>query len=210
MAKAAAVEPGGDTRERILVAALDAFTEKGYDGATTREIASRAGVNLGLLQYYFGGKQKLWQAAVDLAFSELKGGLQAVLQDPAVANERERTALLIRNFVTFVARKPQFVHLMHEEGKRRGPRMRWLVDRHVKPIYETVEELISRGQIRGFLPAGIPPVHYHYILVGAISFIFHQAEECRRLTGVDPMDESVVEEHARAIEHLLLGPPTEP
>ena len=63
MARAATLETGSDTRERILVAALQAFAEKGYDGATTREIASRAGVNLGLLQYHFGGKPKLWQAA---------------------------------------------------------------------------------------------------------------------------------------------------
>ena len=48
-ATAAATTAGSDTRERILRAALEAFAEKGFDGATTREIAARAGVNLGLL-----------------------------------------------------------------------------------------------------------------------------------------------------------------
>jgi TetR/AcrR family transcriptional regulator len=204
----AAIESGGDTRERILVAALEAFTEKGFDGASTRDIAARAGVNLGLLQYYFGGKLKLWQAAVDRAFVELENGVESVLEDPTVANERDRSALLIRNFVRFVARHSEFVHLMHEEGKRRGPRMRWLVDRHVKPIYEAVSELMNRGRESGVLRSGISQVHFHYILVGAVTFIFHQAEECKRLTGIDPRLDSVVEEHASAIEQLLLGTPT--
>ncbi len=42
MARAAAAEAGTDTRERILRAALEAFSEKGLDGATTREIAADA------------------------------------------------------------------------------------------------------------------------------------------------------------------------
>jgi AcrR family transcriptional regulator len=48
--------PGaGGARERILAAALEVFAEQGFDGARTRDIAERAGANLGLLTYYFGG-----------------------------------------------------------------------------------------------------------------------------------------------------------
>ena len=38
-------------RERILLAALQVFAEQGFDGARTRDIADRAGANLGLIQY---------------------------------------------------------------------------------------------------------------------------------------------------------------
>ena len=37
------------TRERILAAALEVFAERGFDGARTRDIAERAGANLGLI-----------------------------------------------------------------------------------------------------------------------------------------------------------------
>jgi AcrR family transcriptional regulator len=197
---------GGETRERILAAALEAFAEKGFDGASTREIATRAGVNPGLLAYYFGGKLRLWQSAVDRAFGELRGALDAVMGDPGVARDRERTRAMIRAYVRFVARHPEFVRLMHEEGKRRGPRMRWIVDRHVRPLYAAFETLIRRSQAAGFLPAEIDPIHFFYILAGSVGLIFHQAEECKRLAGIDPAEEAAVEAHARAVEHVLVGP----
>jgi AcrR family transcriptional regulator len=205
VAKAAPKVDGADTRLRIVVAALRAFTEQGFDGASVRDIAARAGVNHGLIQYHFGGKKRLWQAAVDQAFARLREAMETVIGDPAVTDERERLGLLIRNYVRFVAGNPEFVLLMHEEGKRRGPRMRWLVDRHVKPLYELVSSLFERARERGFLPPSLSPVHFHYILAGSVGLIFHQAEECRRLTGVDPFDEDVVEEHARAVEYFLMG-----
>jgi AcrR family transcriptional regulator len=208
MSPAATLPAGRETRERILAAALAAFAEQGFDGATTRDIAARADVTLGLLQYHFGGKPKLWRAAVERAFAELRGGLEAILADPGPADERERMQLLIRGHVRFVARNPEFVRLMHDEGKRRGPRMRWMVDRHVKPLYAALMPLIQRSQEVGLLPAGIAPIHFVYILAGAVGVIFHQAEECKRLAGVDPSDPSVAEAHARAVEHLFLGAPS--
>lgn len=209
MARAAAAVAGSDTRERILRAALGSFAEDGFDGATTREIAARAGAPLGLLRYYFGGKAKLWRAAVERAFGEMRSGLEAILEDPSPADERERVRRLIRAHVQFSARNPEFIRLMHEEGKRRGARMRWLVDHHVKPLYEALVPLIQRAQGAGFLPADVAPVHLVYILIGAVDVIFHQAEECKRLSGVDPADPAAVEAHARAVEHVLLGPPNE-
>ncbi len=209
VARAAVAEAGSDSRERILRAALEAFSERGFDGATMREIAARASVPLGLLQYHFGGKSKLWRAAVDRAFAELRAGLEAVLEDPGPADERERMRLLIRGHVQFVARNPAFVRLMHEEGKRRGPRMRWMVDRHVKPLYAALLPLIERAQTSGLLPAGIAPIHFVYILAGAVGVIFHQAEECKRLAGIDPTTPEAAEAHARAVEHLFLGPANE-
>ncbi len=204
-ARAAAVDPGSDARERILRAALQAFSENGFDGARTRDIAARAGVPLGLLQYHFGSKALLWRAAVDRAFAELRVGLDAILADPEPADERERLRLLIRAHVQFVARNPEFVRLMHEEGKRRGPRMRWLVDRHVKPMHEALVPLFEGFQERGLLPPGIAAIHFVYILAGAVGVIFHQAEECKRVAGVDPADPEAAAAHARAVEHLFLG-----
>jgi TetR/AcrR family transcriptional regulator len=205
MARAAEAEGNLETRELILRAALRAFAERGFDGATAREIASDAGVNHGLIRYYFGDKLKLWKGAVDLAFAELGARLDGILHDETVGDDRRRMGLLIRGFVHYVGRNPEFVRLMHDEGKRPGPRMRWLVDRHVKPIYETVTAVSERFRGNRLQRIEIPPIHLHYILAGSVSLIFHQAAECKRLSGQDPFDEEFIEEHARIVEALLLG-----
>jgi TetR/AcrR family transcriptional regulator len=203
-----------EVRERILDAAQLAFAENGFDGATTRQIASRANVPLGLLRYYFGDKLKLWQAAVDETFDEVRQGLDVVFSPPEGGPGADRIAdpvapirAGIRAHVRYVAEHPEFVRLMHEEGKRRGPRMRWLVDRHVKPLFERLLPVIAHLQEIGRLPKDIAPLHFGYALIGAIDVIFHQAEECRRVTGVDPNDPGVIEAHSRAVEYMLLGSP---
>jgi len=206
MAAAAELEAGGETRERILRAALGDFSANGFDGARTREIAARAGVPLGLLRYHFGDKARLWRAAVDRAFLDLRGGLEAILADPLPADSRERLRRLIRAHVRFVADNPEFVRLMHDEGKRGGQRMRWMVDRHVKPLFSALTPVVESVQASGVLPSRIDPVHFIYALAGAAGVIFHQAEECKRVAGIDPTDPAAVEAHASAVEHLFLGP----
>jgi TetR/AcrR family transcriptional regulator, regulator of cefoperazone and chloramphenicol sensitivity len=56
---------GEDTRRRILQTAIDVFAALGYEGASTRVLAERAGVNLPAIQYYFGSKEGLYRAAID-------------------------------------------------------------------------------------------------------------------------------------------------
>lgn len=57
---------GSDSRERILAAAVDEFGEHGYDGATVRSIAGRAGVDSALVHHYFGTKADLFAEAVGI------------------------------------------------------------------------------------------------------------------------------------------------
>lgn len=54
-----------NTREKIIRATVELVSEKGYRGATTREIASRAGVNEVTLFRHFGNKKGIVEAAVD-------------------------------------------------------------------------------------------------------------------------------------------------
>ncbi len=194
-----------DTKERILEAALEAFAERGFEGATTRDIAGRADVNLGLIKYYFGDKLSLWKAAVDRAFAGLFAELGPALEEAGELTDAERLELLLRRATRYVGRHPEFVRLMNDEGKRKGSRMRWLVDRHVKPMYDAVEVLLLRARGRGVYPAHIEPVHFHYAVIGALGLFFHAAEEVRRLTGVDPTDESAIEAHADTLV-FLFGP----
>ncbi|HEV2236204.1 MAG TPA: TetR/AcrR family transcriptional regulator [Ktedonobacterales bacterium] len=70
MARRAAL-PGVDRRQQILEAALDIFAENGFEGATTKEIASRADVTQGLIYFYFPSKEDLFFAAFDYQAAQL-------------------------------------------------------------------------------------------------------------------------------------------
>jgi AcrR family transcriptional regulator len=195
-------EEDGSTRERLLDVALQAFAELGYDGASTRAIAARAGVNQGLIPYYFGTKETLWREAVDRAFAELRAVFAAVQAEPV--EDAQRVELLIRRFVDFVARRPEFARLMTEEGKRDGPRMRWIVDRHVRPLFEAIQALARGNRVLARLASGPGAPILHYILVGAATQLFHQGPEFRRLTGLDPAAPALIRAHADALVALFV------
>lgn len=209
MSRSAASPHKGDdlpTRERMLDVALEAFSEQGYDGASTRSIAARAGVNQGMIPYYFGSKEALWREAVDRAFAELRGELDPLLEGEA-GDDRRRAERMIRSLVGFVARRPAFVRLMSDEGKRNGPRMRWIVDRHVRPLFEATRRVGMPAARKGGTGGGVDPLHLYYILVGAATQIFHQGPECKRLTGKDPTDPEVARAHADALVALFAPAP---
>ena len=76
MSTVASRPAGLETRRAILDAALDLFSERSFDGASTRAIAELAGVTQPLLNYHFAGKEELWRAAVDDLFERFRTSMQ--------------------------------------------------------------------------------------------------------------------------------------
>ncbi|MCY0387475.1 CerR family C-terminal domain-containing protein [Robbsia sp. Bb-Pol-6] len=70
---------GGETRQRIIDAAIGVFGERGFDAATTREIAQRAEVNPPALQYYFENKEGLYRACVEHLVTESSARFDPVI-----------------------------------------------------------------------------------------------------------------------------------
>ena len=61
-------QPGGNTKKRLIKAALRVFTEKGFAGASTREIVEASGVTKPTLYYYFGSKDNLYRSLLKESF----------------------------------------------------------------------------------------------------------------------------------------------
>jgi AcrR family transcriptional regulator len=85
---------GEDTRAALLAAAREVFAEQGYQGATVRAIAARAGVDAAMVNHWFGGKQGLFAAIMELPFDPLDLLEHILVGDPEALAER-----LIRTFV---------------------------------------------------------------------------------------------------------------
>jgi AcrR family transcriptional regulator len=95
---AATVEPrkhAKDQRQAALVEAANAvFAEKGYDAATTREIAERACVSEGLIHRYFGGKRGLLTAILRRKSESMHGVLGAGVPDQDSLHDEIRALFL--------------------------------------------------------------------------------------------------------------------
>lgn len=70
---------GDETRLRIIDAAIDLFGEAGFDGASTREIAARAGVNAPALQYYFENKEGLYRACAEHIADDARAHFEPIM-----------------------------------------------------------------------------------------------------------------------------------
>jgi AcrR family transcriptional regulator len=201
--------PGGtETRRAILEAALDLFAERGFDGASTRLIAERAGVTQPLLNYHFAGKDELWRAAVDDLFERVRTSMQSRRSGLRGVDEITIAKLLVRHFVEFSASNPQLHRIIMQESKQPGARLDWLVDTHVRPLYTNAVATFERLGARGEL-APAARAHLYYLLTGAGATVFVMAPECRRLTGVDPFSPEFVSAHADLVVDLFVRAATQ-
>ncbi|MCX4698891.1 TetR family transcriptional regulator [Streptomyces sp. NBC_01373] len=72
-----------DTRDRILAVAREEFSERGYEQTSVRGIAKAAGVDSALVHHYFGTKEKVFEAAIEVALAPALTGRDVALAGPA-------------------------------------------------------------------------------------------------------------------------------
>jgi AcrR family transcriptional regulator len=88
--------PGApDTRAEVLAAARSSFAERGFRGTTIRAVAASAGVDPALVHHYFGSKDDLFLAALEMPVDPRELLAPVVAQGPAGAGER-----LLRTFLS--------------------------------------------------------------------------------------------------------------
>lgn len=93
---------GGETRLRLLDAALDIFGLQGFEGATTRQIAKAAGANLAAIVYHFGSKEALYRAVAEHVANHMMaaaGPAIAVAADPAASQSRQAARAMYHRLI---------------------------------------------------------------------------------------------------------------
>jgi AcrR family transcriptional regulator len=195
-----------DIRQRLLDSALVEFGAKGFDGASTRSIAQRVDAHQPQINYHFDSKEALWAVAVDHLFGRL-GEELADLPRPDGTDDPARLAATfaeaVRRFVRFAAAHPELNRIMVHEATEDSDRLRWMVERHVRPMYDAIRDVWQRLRDAG-IAAPIDPAMVHYVIVGAASLPFVNAPEARLLTGAEPTDLAWVEAHADGLVATLL------
>jgi AcrR family transcriptional regulator len=106
-------EAPGSTKARILAAAEAVFAARGFEGASTREIAGNAGVNISSLHYHWASKETLYVAVFHDVFDRLTALLRGTLA--RLAEERKREVVVgrvMRELVAFMADNPTVPKLL--------------------------------------------------------------------------------------------------
>ena len=193
------------TRTALLDAALLEFAAHGFDGASTRSIAARAGTHQPQINYHFDSKEALWQAAVDHLFGVLEASIRSHLPAPdADRAPRDEFAGRIRALVRAVAGLPELNRIMVREATADSDRLVWIVEHHTRPLFELVTSSWRDLRAAG-LAVDVDETVVYYSLVGAASLAYVNAPEAR-LLGRDTLATDFVEAHADALVLLFLGP----
>lgn len=85
------------TQEKIIEAARNVFTKKGYSATRTRDIAEESGLNLALINYHFQSKDNLFKIVILEKFEVLFGMISPILSDTEISLE-EKIESLVSNY----------------------------------------------------------------------------------------------------------------
>jgi AcrR family transcriptional regulator len=197
----------GDTRTDILLAAIDLFGQRGFEGVSLNQIAQSAGIDIGLIRYYFGAKLDLWQAAVDHIASGLEEGSSTFLS-PDGSSDTERLKRAIRWFVQTSAQWPQISRMIVFDGDDSGERGRYIAQKWVRPFYARMERLIEGAKAEGTLPH-VSTRTIFFLLAHGSSFPMALPALTNRFPGGDITSQDSLDIHADAVIKLLFDSNTD-
>jgi AcrR family transcriptional regulator len=181
------------SRRRLLDAALEEFSAKGYAGARVADIAARAGLNKQLISYYFGGKAGLYRALQN----------DWLDRESDIAPPDLPLAELITRYLHAAVADPRAMRLVLWEALAGD------ADQPPPGVVQDAEEDLSRLRARqadGELAADLDPAAVLLVMMGAVMAPLMMPREATRITGLDPrspeFETYYAEQLRRVMRHL--------
>ena len=190
---------GTQNRLRVLDAALDVFSQVGYEGAGTRAIAAAAGIEQGHLAYYFPNKMALWRQVTETFAKQTE---QHLKQNLALCDKKETVGTaktILPPFLRGFAENPRLTRLMLQEFSVSSERSAWLTEHFACPIWDLLMPLFTRLRADGYLGGSAPEIAY-FSLIGSALITFGNGLLIAQFSGSDTTTPTWIEE---AIDHML-------
>jgi TetR/AcrR family transcriptional regulator len=189
--------------EKVMVAAIEAFSLHGYNGVSLRTVNEQLGVSRNLLYQRFGSKADLWRAAVDWAFRPLVEYLETA--DDESADPMIRLRMLIRNFIEYSSTRPYLARIATMEGAAPTDRLNYLYDNYIGPIqsrFAPVFKLLrEQGRIKN-----IPTEIFYFQLTSGGSAPFGQIGLVSLMAPrLASQDDNQVRLYAESVAEVLLN-----
>ena len=103
-----------DKKEHIINIAIDLFAEKGYEGTSIRDLASKAEVNIAMINYYFGSKEKLFEAIVEFKSTYIRERLEEITNNDQTS-DIEKVDAIIEHYVERFLTNHKYHRVIHQE-----------------------------------------------------------------------------------------------
>ena len=188
-----------DKLRRIKEAARELFLSKGFDDATTREIASRAGVGIGTIFIYADNKRDLLFLVANDELAETTTKAEASVRDDVSSLQNLLT--VFRLHYEFFGRQPELSRLMLREmtfydSGRQADRFQATRERVIRLVGGIMKRAVDRGMIRSSEDAGF---------IGWVAFCIFQVELRRWLTAKDLHVDEGMSALQRALRLFMQG-----
>lgn len=170
-----------DSRAAILASARSVFARRGFEGASTREVAQAAGVNNAMIYYHFKDKDELYRAVLVDSFS----AFERIWDDPvfsSAASARVKIRKFIEEFIRFQHANEDLRKIMSMEFAVCSQNYQWLAENHFVRSNSRLVSLLKEGMRNGELkkcdPSWVIPS-----LVGMIIHSFNVRTISEHITG---------------------------
>ena len=192
------MKTSGTTKEELLQAALKVVSEKGYLGATTREIAREAGVTELTLFRHFGSKKKLFEGLLEThtflpRLKELLPGLETLSYEEALR-------LLATRFLLSLKERKAMVRIMHSEVNLYPEQIRKVYTNTIDDIRTTLARYFASLRKKGVLRRVSPDIAAGMFL--GMFFSYFRAEEI--MHGRDITKNRAMERHVREFVDIFI------
>ncbi len=191
------------TKQKLLDASIESFSENGFKGTSTRDIAERAGVHHPLITYHFKNKEELWRAAADQIFSKFNASMGQALHQVVDECPRTRMAMMIRTYVRYAASQPALHKVMVQEASHPSARLDWLIATYLRPLFEVSIKNLKELQEQGSAPQGNVAILFNMIRVTAGGLIA-LGHELKGTSGIDLDAPGTIDELSDMIVDVFL------
>ncbi len=103
-----------DKKGHIISHAMQLFADKGFEATSIRDLAKAADVNVAMVNYYFGTKEKLMEAIIEEKAAYMKDRIEELNANTSIS-EIDKVNVLIEDYVNRIVSNPNFHKLLYKE-----------------------------------------------------------------------------------------------
>lgn len=182
---------------QIMEAAEKLFADKSFDGTSVRDIAEMAGVNLAMISYYFGSKEKLFEAMFAHRSEFFKLQLESMLQNKELS-PIEKIYQLVDQYVIKLTDQQCFHRIMvREQMVNKNEFITSKLNELKIRNQALIKQLISEGQEKGVFKKDVDTPLLMMTLTGTVSQLVTTQHYYKLIKGLENLPEEEFQEHIR-------------